>query len=498
MAEEYGIYKEAPLFVQDPQDELYGRQRKYKILTRDELETLCEKAICANLISFSDNTLESIHVFDLIIKFSNLLKLVGVVYEPINQPIYCFASNDGKYIINLKICGQYSAWDIPESVSKIIHFADIPDVVICRFDGDFTPVIVIETTGTANVGNSQWQREGRKLGAVLSNTPIIYQTYYSGTDRSQVIEKGQPREPTSIQVINHFIYSIRYKCPSFVIYFDNPEVDKRLGYKRSTIEGKSLIGNYLSVLLLNNIFGIYKKEKEQFEYCILMHMKNYLNDTVIKYRKKTIRLDNDLPVLTEKQRSLFLNKDSPLINFVIKRINNETQKVEGNCNFLEWNFNNFLEWNPGNIQDKPLIADLIDSRIKLLSYKKGISKVGICLDTQKLSYIIEQKYNPNKNPLTPLDTSLPTLIFPGRIWKGKNKIESGDPESGELFAFKELFTLDLQGKKTMNLLLYVFVKPPQGFRYEDFISKDTKLTRSIETNSDLVIINNEIQKNNDN
>ncbi len=73
MAEEYGIYKEAPLFVQDPQDELYGRQRKYKILTRDELETLCEKAICANLISFSDNTLESIHVFDLIIKFSNLL-----------------------------------------------------------------------------------------------------------------------------------------------------------------------------------------------------------------------------------------------------------------------------------------------------------------------------------------------------------------------------------------------------------------------------------------
>lgn len=329
---------------------------------------------------------------------------------------------------------------------------------------------------------------------MLSNSPIIYQTYYSGTDRSQEIEKGQPREPTSLQVINHLIYSIRYKCPSFVIYFDNPEVDNRLGFNRSSTEGKNLIGNYLSALLLNNAFGTCKEEKVKFENYILDHMRNYLNDTVIKHGKKTIRLDNDLPVLTKKQRSLFMEKDSTLYKFVINRIYSRTQEIEPNFNILDWNFKNFFNWNPGNIEDKPLIKDIINSGLKLLSYKKGISKVGICLDTAKLKNIIEQKYNPDKISLAPLNTSLPTLIFPGRIWKGKEKIESGDPESGELYAFKELFTLNLEGEKTMNLLLYIFVESPPEFKYKDFISKNTKLTRSFKYNADLIIVNNEVQK----
>jgi len=498
MPEEYELAREELLFVNEPQDELYGKQRKIKILTQEELEACCKETENVNFVSFSDNTLESIHIFDLIFRFSKLLKLVGVLYEPINQPIYCFTSNDGKYIINIKICSQYSAWDIPKSVDKIIHFADIPDIVICRFNETFTPVLVVETTGTANVGNSQWQREGRKLGAMLSNTPIIYQTYYSGTDRSQEVEKGQPREPTSLQVINHLIYSIRYKCPSFVIYFDNPEVDKRLGFNRSPTEGKRLMANYLSALLLNNAFGIYKEEKIRLEYYILKHMINYLNDIVIKHGRKITRLENDLPVLNEKQRLLLLDKKSTLCKFVINRIYERTQQIERKFNFLDWEFNNFLDWKPGNIEDKPLIKDILNSGLKLLSYKKGISKVGVCLDTTKLKQIIEAKYNPNKVVVETLNESLPTLIFPGRIWKSDKKKESGDPESGELYAFKELFALDLEGKKVMNLLLYIFVEPPSEFRYKDFIAKDTKLTRSFKYNADLVIVNNEVQKHNDN
>jgi len=497
MTEEYKITKENPSFIKEPQDELYGKQRKIKILTSQNLEELCKKVKHANFVSFSDNTLESVHVFELIIRFSKLLKFIGVVYEPINQPIYCFSSIDGKYVINIKICGQYSAWELPRSVEKIIHFADIPDIVICRFDESFFPVAVVETTGTANVGNSQWQREGRKLGAMLSNTPLIYQTYYSGTDRSQEVEEGQPREPTSLQVINHIIYSIRYKCPSFVIYFDNPEVDKRLGFNRSSTEGRSLIGNYLSVLLLNDAFGIYKEQRINLEKGILQHMRAYLNDNITKHNKKITRLENDLPVLTQKQRSLLLESKS-FLDFIINRIHGGQQKFDSEYNFLDWDFNKFFNWTPGNIQDKPIIKDIVNSGIKLLSYKKGISKVGICLDTRELKRIINTKYNPNKVPLDSLDTSLPTLIFPGRIWKGEKKIESGDPESGELYAFRELFTRDLEGNKTMNLLLYIFVEPPLGFNYQQFITKDTKLTRSFKHNADLVIVNNEVQRYGDN
>ncbi|OIO72598.1 MAG: hypothetical protein AUJ85_10010 [Elusimicrobia bacterium CG1_02_37_114] len=496
MPEEYNISKQRPLFIKEPQDDLYGKQRKIRVLTSEELEEICKNAEHINLVSFSDNTLESVYVFDLIVQFSNFLKLVGVVYEPISQPIYCFVSSDNKYI-NIKICGQYSAWDIPETVGKIIQFADIPDIVICRFDKNFNPVVVIETTGTANVGNSQWQREGRKLGAVISNTPVLYQTFYSGTDRSQEVDEGQPREPTSLQVINHIIYTIRYRCPSFVIYFDNPKIDSRLGFSHSQPEGRSLIGNCLSLILLNSAFGTHKEEKIKFERIILNHMRVYLNNSVIKHGRSHVRLDNDFSVLTEKQRSLLL-KDSFLEDFIIKRIYDKSAKVESSCNILDWNFKNFVNWVPGNIEDKPLIKDLINHKIKLLSYKKGISKVGICLDTSKLKQIIESNYNHNNITLTSLNTSLPTLIFPGRIWKGENKIESGDPESGELYAFRELFALDLDGEKTMNLLLYIFVDPPEGFKYDKFVTKNTKLTRSFKYNSDLIIINNEVQKPYDN
>jgi len=492
MSEDYKINIKKPAVLREPQDELYGRQRKIKVLIQGELETLCNKREHINFVSFSDNTLESVYIFDLIIRFSDFLTLVGVVYNPISQPIYCFTTRDDKYI-NIKICGQYTAWDLPGSVERIINFADIPDIVICKFNETFDPAIVIETTGTANVGNSQWQREGRKIGAILSNTPFIYQTYYSGTDRSQEVDRGQPREPTSLQVLAHIVYSIRYRCPSFAIYLDNPDVDKRLGFTRSLVEGRKLIANYLSLVLLDNAFNTYKEEKIDLEKVIFKHMRNYVADSVVKYSKTISRLDNDLPVLTERQRDLLIDQRSPLDDFIVKRIYDKASKIEPDCDVLKWNFNNFVAWTPGNIDDKPLIKDLLNSGVKLVSYKQGIAKVGICLNTQKLRQIIDDKYNPQNTSLEMLDASLPTLIFPGRIWKGKKKVESGDPESGELYAFKELFTADLDNKKTMNLLLYVFVKPPSGFEYRKFITKSTKLSRSFKYNADLVIVNNQVE-----
>ncbi|MBL7131701.1 MAG: hypothetical protein ISS45_09940 [Candidatus Omnitrophica bacterium] len=270
-------------------------------------------------------------------------------------------------------------------------------------------------------------------------------------------------------------------------------MDKRLGFKRSTVEGRKLIANYLSLVLLNNAFDSYREEKINLEKTIFKHMRNYIADSVVKHGKSICRLDNDLPVLTKKQRDLLLDQNSPLDDFIIKRIYDKASKSEHAYDVLNWDFGNFVDWTPGNVADKPLIKDLVNRGIELLSYKKGIAKVGICLNTQKLKQIIEDKYNPQKASLEMLDLSLPTLIFPGRIWKGKSKVESGDPESGELYAFKELFTAGLDNKKVMNLLLYVFVKPPSGFEYQKFITKSTKLSRSFKYNADLVIVNNRVE-----
>ncbi len=479
-------------FLKDTQKELYGKQRKVKILTKERLESLCDSVDHANFVAFSDNTLESIHVFELITKYSEHLSLVGIVYQPINQPIYCFTSEDEK-VVNVKICGGYSSWSIPKSVEDIISFADIPDIVISKFNKRFCPAIVVETTGTANVGNSQWQREGRKIGAAKAKVPFVYQTYYSGTDRSQPVDKGQPREPTSLQVLNHIVYSIRYKCPSFVIYLDNPDVDERLGLSRSAIEGRSLIGNYISLVLLNSAFSSYEEGKKSLERAILKHMRSYLCDTIIRYGKHILRLDNDLPILSNKQRKLLLEGDSSLDNFIISRIYDKTTTIEPMFDILDWDFARFSRWTPGNLKEKPLIQDVLQAGIPILSYKKGISKVGICLDTPRLKEIIASKYNPHRVSVTSLESSLPTLIFPGRVWKGAKKIESGDPESGELYAFTELFALDLEGKKKMNVLLYIVTEPPAEFDFCSFISKNTKLTRSFRYNADLIMVDDKVQ-----
>ncbi|MBP7089172.1 MAG: hypothetical protein KBB01_07765, partial [Candidatus Omnitrophica bacterium] len=181
---------------------------------------------------YSDNILESINILDILSENNPFLQLIGVSYEPVDQPIYLFKEKrEGRYIC-IKVLGRYENWELPSEVESIIYFIDKPDFVIVDKEKD-KEIFIGENTGTANVGNSQWQREGRKISAALRHVPMIYQTYYSGTDRSMFSQdaidsgevKGQVRQPTSLQVINHFIYSLRYQVPSFVIYCSNSEYD---------------------------------------------------------------------------------------------------------------------------------------------------------------------------------------------------------------------------------------------------------------------------------
>jgi hypothetical protein len=108
---------------------------------------------------YSDNILEGINILDLLAKNNPFLQIIGVSYEPIDQAIYLFEEQKNKKHICIKVLGRYENWNLPSEISDLINFIDKPDFVIVDEEKN-KEVFVGETTGTANVGNSQWQREG--------------------------------------------------------------------------------------------------------------------------------------------------------------------------------------------------------------------------------------------------------------------------------------------------------------------------------------------------
>jgi len=159
-------------------------------------------------ILYGDNILEGITLLNDMISNEYFLSFEGVIYEPIDQPIYIFKDNKNN-IYSIKICGAYDKWKLPKEVAQIINFVDLPDYIIYSIKNKKI-VIAGENTETASVGNSQWQREGRKLGAAKIGVPFIYQTFYSGRDESQ----DTIREPSSLQV---FVLAKNNSSPTFTV-----------------------------------------------------------------------------------------------------------------------------------------------------------------------------------------------------------------------------------------------------------------------------------------
>ena len=115
---------------------------------------------------YSDNILESINILDLLSKDNPFLEIIGVSYEPIDQTIYLFKERQNGRYICVKVLGKYENWELPSKISDLVSFIDKPDFIIVDEEKN-KEIFVGETTGTANVGNSQWQREGRKISAAL-------------------------------------------------------------------------------------------------------------------------------------------------------------------------------------------------------------------------------------------------------------------------------------------------------------------------------------------
>jgi len=441
---------------------------------------------------YSDNILESTNILDLLAEDNPFLQIVGVSYEPIDQAIYLFREKNKRRYICIKVLGKYENWKLPSEIANLVHFIDKPDFVIVDKEKN-KEIFVGETTGTANIGNSQWQREGRKISAALRQIPMIYQTYYAGTDRSmfsrEAIDrgeaKGQVRQPTSLQVINHFIYSLRYRVPSFVVYYSNPEYDSVVGFDRSKTEGRKLLRDYISICLLNSIKKGYKVAKKEIELRLCKHMLDFISEPV-PYRNLTMkRIDKDFPVQPTNQ---ILKRDGrAFIKYIVDFINKDVDSNE-KFNLIKWDFTTFFKWNH-RYKSVRLLKLLSKKKLPFLSYLSNTTKAGFTMDTHSLIDFLDKIYPKDKDKFSQkLDDKLPTLIIPTLMFqkKGDRYIYKVDPGTGEIAAFAELFSKNLKGEKSMNVLIYVHVPGPDKF------STKTKLFRAIRHYADCVIINERI------
>ena len=267
-------------------------------------------------ILYGDNILEGITLLNDMTLNDDYLVLKNVIYEPIDQPIYIFEDKNNN-LYSIKICGSYDKWNLPEEVSKIIGFIDLPDYIIYSVKSKKV-IIAGENTETASVGNSQWQREGRKLGAAKIGVPFIYQTFYAGRDESQ----DKIREPSSLQVYNQLVYSVRYKVPSFVSYFEN-NFDNSQTRERIPLDSKKLLSKYLKATIIYDVNKTIFSDKRELEKEFYFHMINYIKEPkYIDLHKSDSkpRIVKDLTFLTDNMYDLLINRTEKFINELLDYI----------------------------------------------------------------------------------------------------------------------------------------------------------------------------------
>jgi len=127
--------------------------------------------------------------------------------------------------------------------------------------------------------------------------------------------------------------------------------------------------------------------------------------------------------------------------------------------------------------------------LPFLSYLANGTKSGFTLDTPFLIKLLDKFYPKDSGKFNQkLNSKLPTLIIPTLMFqKGDDGyIYKVDPGTGEIVAFAELFSKDLQGNKSMNVLIYVHVPGPDKF------SSSTKLFKAIKYYANCLIINERI------
>ena len=466
------------------------------IITKDKILTITDYKSLRDVkeyLLYADNILEGLTLLNDLTQDSIYLKFVGVLYEPIDQPIYIFKDED-ECLYSIKVCEAYEKWDLPKEVSEIIQYVDLPDYIFYSISNQKV-ILAGENTETASVGNSQWQREGRKLGAAKLKVPFIYQTFYSGRDESQ----DSIREPSSLQVYNQIVYSVRYKTPSIVSYFEN-NFDNSTTRSRNPIDSKNLLSTYIKTILLSDANPIHIQKRKIAEKQFFVHMIDYLKEKKFKDINKTnkkSRLYNDLPSLKDSLLTEILDNTNSFVDDLISYLYEENESIISQylnkCNLLNLDESKFEKWTSynGKKHINELITYLKSSNDVPLSYVKGSAKVGFA-KTVNCNQFLKLKFPSQTVDIDAIldpDKFEKSVIMPLRIHKkSKGKLTfSPDPESGEIVAFSELFSFDINGKKKRPVIGYCIVDTPSNF---DILRKQgTKLFKALAQYVDILVLN---------
>lgn len=461
--------------------------KKENIITSSEYQKMED---LNEFLLYCDNILEGITLLNTLTLSEDLLSFKNVVYEPIDQPIYIFTDDKNRNYA-IKICGAFEKWNLPEDVNQITSFIDLPDYIFYSLRNKKS-ILAGENTETASVGNSQWQREGRKLAAAKIGVPFIYQTFYSGKDESL----GTIREPSSLQVFNHILYSARYKTPSLVAYFEN-NFEGSKTRNRTPKDSQDLFSKYIKSIIICDIDDSYLSIKQNLEKDFFDHMISYIKESKYKTNmgkaKEPARLELDFPILNENVFCGIIEKTADFINELINYIYLQPNQFTKKYPVTDIDNSKLLNWSSYNTKKniKDLLTYLISTGRPAKSYIKGSSKIGIANAIDVLNFLTKRFPNKRNDIIEKIhNNSSEIILMPLRIHKKSNGslVFSPDPESGEVVAFGELFGYDIEGNKKRPVIGYCIVDTPDDF---DFSTKQgTKLYKAIANYVDVLILNN--------
>ena len=439
-------------------------------------------------ILFGDNILECFSLLNPAIDQKEIWSFEYVVYEPVDQPIYVFKTLKN-VIVSIKACGVYPNWPLPQPVIDLIYRYDLPDFVLFNVSKNKV-VFAGELTETASVGNSQWQRELRKIAAAELGIPFVYQTVYSGKDDSQ----DTIREPTSLLVYNAFLYSIRYKTPSLV-FFIEPNIETSL----SRIRKDSLSPDTLSKLFCAYVINEIEEGSElhsEIERNIYQSMTNFLKEPQHSSRNSPTakaRLEIDLPCISYEVLDALLNKNSEFIEELssfFKQSDKEAEKF-----FIKYDLGSFQSDKMYPWTDKKntrFISDLF-RYIENNQLTAGIAPrakfaAGIFDTTVIINFLTQNSFKNASSELANLKKYKETVVIPIYLHKTSNGVLqfTKDPYAGNTAAFSELFAYDTNGKKSRAVVAYCVSLNPQGFNIHS--KKETNIYKSIARYSDALII----------
>lgn len=449
---------------------------------------LCKGKRNHEFILFGDNTLECLTLLNPLVNPETYLNFIAIVHLPLDQPIYVFELPNYE-LISVKVSGSYTNWNLPSAVAELINRYDLPDFALFSLSNKKV-IVAGELTETASVGNSQWQRELRKIAAAELGVPFIYQTVYSGKDDS----RNTIREPTSLLVYNAMLYTIRYRVSSHVLFIESNNSDS---VTRSRINplNTSTISNLLASHLVESSIGD-SSFRTSTEKLIYRKMLEFLTEP--KYRSDGTlavgpRLNTEYPCAPKEISKTILDNPSKYVDELIDYLrvkNSNSSQFLNRYPWAETSSKMMKPWTDKKTMDG--IEELfrfVDKHKKpelvapLSKFSVGIARTSVITD-----YLSTK--SESKDLIDKLSKYEETLVVPVLLHKKNygNFQYCKDPYAGNTAAFCELLGYDTSGKKIRGIFAFCVSENPEGFDFHDKYA--TNLYRSIAKYSDGIILDN--------